>query len=102
MYFLQLPQLIQSKHLTGCLLVYALVPRILTENVTPIDDICNFTYPLHYGQPFMDDGVNINEVVHEVPLYIYICYNYICFTQLLQLMPLLHYYHSITHIPLLL
>jgi hypothetical protein len=52
---------------------YALVPHILTENVTPVDDIYNFTYPLHYGQSFMDNYNSVDTPVHEVPLYTHTC-----------------------------
>jgi hypothetical protein len=84
MYVMHPTQLIIYVALTCCFLVYALVPRILTENMTPVDDICNFTYPLHCGQPFMDKDSGANETVHEVPFYINTCSSYICFTHLFQ------------------
>jgi hypothetical protein len=71
MYFMHLTQLILFVALTCCLLVYALVPRILTKNVTPVDDNYNFAYPFHCGQPFTDNDSGANETVHEVPFYIH-------------------------------
>jgi hypothetical protein len=83
MYVMQLTTMPHApKPLTCCLLVYALVPHILTKIVTPVDDICIFTYPLHCGQPFMEEGANVNEAMHEVPFYIYI-------------LLLLHMFHTI-------
>jgi hypothetical protein len=82
MYVMHLTQLIISGALTCFVLVYALVPCILIENVTPIDDICNFTYPLHCGQPFTDNNSGANEIVHEVPFYIHTCSSYMCFMHL--------------------
>jgi hypothetical protein len=97
---MHLPQLNISMVLTCFLLVYALVPPILIENVTPVDDICNFTYPLHCGQPFMDNASPANETVHEVPLYIHTCSSYICFTHLFQFILITRYYLFHHHNPL--
>jgi hypothetical protein len=71
MHIMHPTQLILVVMLTCCLLVYALVPLFLTENVTPVDDIYNFTYPLDCGQTFTDNDTGANETVHEVPLYIH-------------------------------
>jgi hypothetical protein len=78
MYVMHPTQLIILVALTCCFLVYALVPHILIENVTPVDDICIFMYPLHCGQPFTDNDSGANETVHEVPFYIHTCSSYIC------------------------
>jgi hypothetical protein len=96
---MHLPQLNISVVLTCFLLVYALVPSILTANVTPVDDICNFTYPLHCGQPFTDNDSHANETVHEVPLYIHTCSSYICFTHLFEFILVTRYYPFHHHTP---